>query len=57
MNHYPEPISADHAPLITDGIPHVGASEALIAADAPAALAYLRRRGAEDLAEMLGVAS
>lgn len=36
-------------------LPTVHASEALIVKDAPAALAYLRRKGAEDLAEVLGV--
>lgn len=49
-------MSPDHRPLESDGIPVASTSEAAIALDAPAALAYLRRRGAEDLAEMLGIA-
>lgn len=55
MKPYAESIVSDHQPLVLDGVPHVGASEARIAADAPTALAYLRRRGALDLADMLGI--
>ena len=36
-------------------LPTLHASNALINQDAPAALAYLRRRGAEDLADILGI--
>lgn len=55
MSIYGETITGDHQPLLTDGIPTAGASEAKIAADAPAALAYLKRRDALDLADMLGI--
>lgn len=48
-------MTADHQPLESDGIPAASTSEARIATDAPAALAYLRRRGALDVAEALGL--
>lgn len=49
-------MSADHQPLESDGIPAASTSEALIAADSEAALRYLKRRGAMDVAEALGIA-
>ena len=42
-------------PLESDGIPAATTSEAVIAELAPAALAYLRRRDALDLVEVLGL--
>ena len=49
--------TADHRPLEADTLPTAAASEDVIARDAAAALAYLRRVGALDVAECLGLAS
>lgn len=46
----------DYTPMLTaDGEQNVATIEAAIAADAPAARAYLARVGALDLAPMLGI--
>jgi hypothetical protein len=48
-------IPEEYQPLDGDTIPTAHASEAVIAQHAAAALAYLRRVGALDVAEMLGL--
>jgi hypothetical protein len=48
-------IPEEYQPLDADTIPTAHASEAVIARDAEAALAYLRRVGALDVAECLGL--
>lgn len=47
--------TVDHQSLTADEIPLASTSEAAIATDAAAALAYLTRRDALDLAPMLGL--
>lgn len=47
--------SMDHSPLESDGIPTASHSQAAIDLDATAALRYLARVGAMDVAEMLGL--